>query len=72
MAIAQFREALRLNPGYAEAKNQGAWAAFQEGLALAVRGNREAALVAYKETLSFVPTHADALRGLAQEPSDRP
>jgi hypothetical protein len=35
----------------------------RKGLALAARGDLEAALAAYRETLGFLPTHADALRG---------
>jgi protein O-mannosyl-transferase len=62
LAIAQFRETLRLHPGFGEAKNQAAWAAYHHGLNLAASGNSQAAQVAFAESLGFSPAFAEAIK----------
>jgi tetratricopeptide (TPR) repeat protein len=61
LAIAQFRETLRLNPGFAEAKKFAARAAYLHGVNLAASGDVQAAERSFAESLSFAPTFAEAI-----------
>jgi protein O-mannosyl-transferase len=70
-ALAAFRETLRLNPGYKEAGNQAAWAAYHAGRDMACAGDPQGAKARYREALEFVPNYADA-RSALQEKSPPP
>ena len=58
-ALAEFTEALRLDPGLVDARNN-------RGLVLARQGRNAEARREYQEALRYRPRHADALYNLAQ------
>jgi protein O-mannosyl-transferase len=57
-AIAHFREALRIDPGYAKAR-------YNLGMALAEQGHTEEAMTQYRQVLEALPDSVEALDNLA-------
>jgi tetratricopeptide (TPR) repeat protein len=63
-AIAEYREALRINPAFAEAH-------YNLGVALARRGQVNAAIAEYRQALAYKPDFPDALCRLGNTLADR-